>query len=82
MESGSYHRYGNLPGSGSVTVADLPQKTEIWAGGGLVHELELTARNVRLFSNLDHIPQALRVQRNAISRCSVGSGALCEPMRG
>jgi methanogenic corrinoid protein MtbC1 len=39
--------------------ADLPQTTEIWVGGGSVYKIGATATNVRLFSGLEQIPQAL-----------------------
>jgi len=38
---------------------DLPQTTEIWIGGGSVYKIGATAKNVRLFSSLKQIPQAL-----------------------
>lgn len=43
---------------------DLPQTTEIWAGGGTVHTIKPTAQNIRLFSSLDQIPPALEAWRH------------------
>lgn len=44
-------------------VADLPQTAEIWIGGGSVYNIGATAKNVRLFSGLDQIPQAVEEWR-------------------